>query len=67
MRGGGFRTNSTVYIKVVRAHFLWVLNFGQFGGPNAKIQKHALCSDGLAGWTDGEVHGISQESFFLCI
>ena len=28
--------------KVVRTNFLWVLNFGQVGGPNKKIQKHPL-------------------------
>ena len=31
-----------IYIKVVRTNFLWVLNFGQVGGPNKKIQKHPL-------------------------
>ena len=30
------------YIKVVRPNFLWVLNFGQVGGSNKKIQKHPL-------------------------
>ena len=29
-------------IKIVRTNFLWVLNFGQVGGPDAKIQKHPL-------------------------
>ena len=31
-----------MYIKVVRTTFLCVLNFGQVGGPNKKIQKHPL-------------------------
>ena len=31
-----------IYIKVVRTNFLWVLNFGQVGGSNKKIQKHPL-------------------------
>ena len=29
-------------IKIVRTNFLWVLNFGQVGGPNKKNQKHLL-------------------------
>ena len=29
-------------MKVVRTNFLWVLNFGQVGGSNKKIQKHPL-------------------------
>ena len=29
-------------MKVVRTNFLWVLNFGQVGGPDAKNQKHPL-------------------------
>ena len=29
-------------IKIVRTNFLWVLNFGQVGGPDTKIQKHPL-------------------------
>ena len=28
--------------KIVRTNFLWVLNFGQVGGPNKKNQKHPL-------------------------
>ena len=31
-----------LYIIVVRTNFLWILNFGQVGGPNKKIQKHPL-------------------------
>ena len=31
-----------VYKKVVLTNVLWVLNFGQVGGPDAKIQKHPL-------------------------
>ena len=29
-------------IKIVRTNFLWVLNFGQVGGPDKKNQKHPL-------------------------
>ena len=31
-----------VYKKIVLTNVLWVLNFGQVGGPDAKIQKHTL-------------------------
>ena len=31
-----------IYIKNVLTNFLWVLNFGQVGGPDTKIQKHPL-------------------------
>ena len=39
--GGVFKANSTVY-KLVRTNFFWVLDFGQVGGPDVKIQKHPL-------------------------
>ena len=29
-------------MKVIRTNFLRVLNFGQVGGPDTKIQKHLL-------------------------
>ena len=29
-------------MKVIRTNFLRVLNFGQVGGPDTKIQKHPL-------------------------
>ena len=33
---------SLIYIKVVRTNFLRVLNFGEVGGPNKKIQEQPL-------------------------
>ena len=44
LRGGGnfvHRPDIHIYIKVVRTTLL-VLNFGQVGGPDAKIQKYSL-------------------------
>ena len=31
-----------IYLKNVLTNFLWILNFGQVGGPDAKIQKYPL-------------------------